>query len=394
MIALFLAIPYLLVNAYLLRCFLHWLDACHAYFSQDRVRGVVIALYLFLALSPVIGFLLPADGIGRGVRLVGNYWLGLLLYLVLLVPLSHLIGWLLLRRETTARFVTQRSFVLCGAVCIAALLVIGVGGMIQAHTVRTTTYDVTVAKDGGSLDALDIVLVSDLHMGYNFGQRSLAAVVDAIDAQAPDLVVLAGDIFDNAYDALDDPDALAAEMRRIDSTYGVYACYGNHDIDEPILAGFTFGSGDGKLSDPRMDAWLSDAGVVLLQDETVSLADGSVTLIGRRDAHKPGGDGTRRSAAELLDGLDHDRPLLVLDHEPSELHELAGAGADLILSGHTHDGQMFPATLLMPFLWEEPCGLLPLGDAQCIVTSGVGVFGPNMRVGTRAEICAIHVTFS
>lgn len=394
MIVLFLAIPYLLINAYLLRCFLHWLDACHPCFSRRHVRGIVAALSLFLALSPAIGFLLPTDGFGRGVRLLGNYWLGLLLYLVLLVPLSQLIGWLLLRRERTARLVTRRSLVLCGAVCIAVLLAVGVGGVVQAHTVRTTTYDVTVAKDGGTLDGLDVVLVSDLHMGYDFGQRSLAATVDAINEQEPDLVVLAGDIFDNAYDALDDPAALAAELRRIDSTYGVYACYGNHDIDEPILAGITFGGGDGKHSDPRMDAWLADAGVVLLQDETVSLADGSLSLTGRRDARKPGGDGTRLSAEELLGGLDHTRPLLVLDHEPSELHELADAGADLILSGHTHDGQMFPATLLMPLLWENPCGWLRVGGAQSIVTSGVGVFGPNMRVGTRAEICAIHVAFS
>ena len=394
MIVLFLAIPYLLINAHLLRCFLHWLDACHPCFSRRHVRGVVVALYLFLALSPAIGFLLPTEGFGRGVRLIGNYWLGLLLYLVLLVSLSQLIAWLLLRRETTARLVTRRSLVLCGAVCSAVLLAVGIGGVVQAHTVRTTTYDVTVAKDGGTLDGLDVVLVSDLHLGYSFGQRSLAATVDAINEQEPDLVVLAGDIFDNAYDALDDPAALAAELRRIDSAYGVYACYGNHDIDEPILAGITFGGGNGKHSDPRMDAWLADAGVVLLQDETVSLADGSLSLTGRRDARKPGGDGTRLSAEELLGGLDRTRPLLVLDHEPSELHELADAGADLILSGHTHDGQMFPATLLMPLLWENPCGWLRVGGAQSIVTSGVGVFGPNMRVGTRAEICAIHVAFS
>ena len=394
MIVLFLAIPYLLINAHLLRCFLHWLDACHPCFSRRHVRGVVVALYLFLALSPAIGFLLPTEGFGRGVRLIGNYWLGLLLYLVLLVSLSQLIAWLLLRRETTARLVTRRSLVLCGAVCSAVLLAVGIGGVVQAHTVRTMTYDVTVAKDGGTLDGLDVVLVSDLHLGYSFGQRSLAATVDAINEQEPDLVVLAGDIFDNAYDALDDPAALAAELRRIDSTYGVYACYGNHDIDEPILAGITFGGGNGKHSDPRMDAWLADAGVVLLQDETVSLADGSLSLTGRRDARKPGGDGTRLSAEELLGGLDRTRPLLVLDHEPSELHELADAGADLILSGHTHDGQMFPATLLMPLLWENPCGWLRVGGAQSIVTSGVGVFGPNMRVGTRAEICAIHVAFS
>ncbi len=91
--------------------------------------------------------------------------------------------------------------------------------------------------------------------------------------------------------------------------------------------------------------------------------------------------------------MDMDKPVIVIDHEPKELDALAQAGVDLDLAGHTHDGQMFPANLLMKFLWENPCGYLEKDQMHSIVTSGTGLFGPNMRVGTRAEICTITVEF-
>ncbi len=84
-------------------------------------------------------------------------------------------------------------------------------------------------------------------------------------------------------------------------------------------------------------------------------------------------------------GLDLSRPVLVLDHQPRKLEELAAAGVDVDLSGHTHDGQLFPGNLTVRLAWENACGYLRVGEMHSIVTSGVGLFGPNMRVATRAE---------
>ena len=97
---------------------------------------------------------------------------------------------------------------------------------------------------------------------------------------------------------------------------------------------------------------------------------------------------------EITEGLDPDKPLIVLDHEPSQLSELAAAGVDVDLGGHTHDGQVFPVDIVMEFLWENPCGYLKKGQMHSIVTSGAGLFGPNMRVGTKAEICVVDVQFA
>lgn len=101
----------------------------------------------------------------------------------------------------------------------------------------------------------------------------------------------------------------------------------------------------------------------------------------------------RKTAAELMGELNTEKPVIVIDHEPKELQELADAGVDVDLCGHTHDGQMFPVNLITVLMWENSYGYLKKDHMHTIVTSGVGLFGPNMRVGTIAEICPITVHF-
>ena len=146
-------------------------------------------------------------------------------------------------------------------------------------------------------------------------------MVSEINRANPDLVCLAGDLFDNEYEAMADPQRLADTLSQIQSPLGVYACYGNHDVAERLLSGFTFDFAKMKTSDPRMDALLKKAGIRLLQDE-VLLIDSSFSLAGRRHASKPGTEGGRLSAQGLLSGLDPQKPILVLDHEPRDLDAL------------------------------------------------------------------------
>ena len=218
-------------------------------------------------------------------------------------------------------------------------------------------------------------------------------MVDRINGQDADLVVIAGDIFDNEWEAVEDPETIAATLRSIRSKYGVYACYGNHDIEEPVLAGFTFRQSEKKESDPRLDEFLKNANITLLRDEG-TLIDGKFYLYGRPDAHRPGrGIETRKTPDEITAGLDKDKPIIVLDHQPKELQELADAGVDIDLCGHTHDGQMFPGNLTIKLMWENACGYLQKGKMHNIVTSGVGLFGPNMRVGTKSRDLSYYHLF-
>lgn len=391
MLAVYLSPLYLLVSLYLLHRIFLWLSDLHPVFQHKAFRITAAILYLLTAFSPGIGFLVPAGDVQRILKELGYYWMGIMLYAVLIVAAADLIR-LITKRLQRHPFRRMRP-ALAGTICFLLTAAVSIYGMVNARLIRITPYEVSVDKQAGALDSLRIALVADLHLGYNVGTSQMRQMVSKINAQKPDLVVIAGDIFDNEYEALDDPDTLARILSGIQSTYGTYACYGNHDIQEPILAGFTFPKEGKKMSDLRMDAFLAQSGITLLRDETI-LIDDAFYLCGRPDYERPGrGVTERKTPEEITSGLNPDKPLIVIDHEPRELDELSEAGVDLDLCGHTHDGQIFPVNLITNLVWENACGYLQKGNMHNIVTSGVGVFGPNMRVATKSEICILDVTF-
>lgn len=397
MIAILLSPLYLLLNFYILRWLIRWMGACHHHFKKKWPRVTVIVLYIFVSTSLLTAFFLPAGNLRRFMKLLSNYWLGTLLYIILTVIIADVIRMILRRSKkiNQEKLRSRRTFVASGTACIIIIAALSIWGAVNAGVIRTTGYEVTVNKKAAGMDSLNVVLIADLHLGYNIGTPQMKQMVKKINRQNPDLVVIAGDIFDNEYDALDNPEKLISTLKGIKSKYGVYACYGNHDIDEKILAGFTFSQkGKKKMSDLRMDEFLEKAGIRLLSDEYV-LIDNSFYLYGRPDYERPGrGITARKTPKELTAGLDQSKPILVIDHEPKELQELADAGVDVDLCGHTHDGQMFPGNLTIKLLWENACGYLKKDDMHNIVTSGVGLFGPNMRVGTKSEICPIKINFA
>ncbi len=395
MLAILLSPLYVLVNAYIIRWIIRWLSTCRHEFRRFRSRLIVSMVYLFFASAMGVGFFLPSGGVKRFFVKIGNYWLGVLLYTILVVGAADVIHVLLKRSKkiNQEKLRSFKVFVASGIICAVGIAVLSIWGMVNAGNIRTTKYEAVIDKKAGNLKQMKVVMAADLHMGYNIGCEHIQKMVEKINAQDPDLVVFAGDIFDNEYEALEDPKKLIEILQGIKSKYGVYACYGNHDIKEKILAGFTFGGSQKKESDIRMDEFLKEAGITLLRDEAVLIGD-SVYLYGRPDRQRPGRDiKTRKTPEEITAGMDLSKPVFVIDHQPKELQELADAGVDLDLCGHTHDGQVWPGNLTIRLMWENACGYLKKGDMHNIVTSGVGIFGPNMRVGTIAEICSVTVKF-
>ncbi len=201
--------------------------------------------------------------------------------------------------------------------------------------------------------------------------------------------MIAGDIFDNEYDAIYEPDRVADLLAGLKSRYGTYACYGNHDLDEKILAGFTFETKEERVADRRFGEFLDRAKIHLLEDDVVCIDD-AFYLAGRKDPDRiRKTQETRDTPSELLTGLDQSLPVFVIDHQPSELTELAEAGADLDLGGHTHDGQLPRKYPYRPDV-GECLRMKKVGDMYSIVTSGVGLWGPPMRIGTKAEVVIIN----
>ena len=398
MLAIFLAPIYILLNIYVLRWGYLWIGNCHHLFQSRIFRIILTVIYTLIALTPLTGFLIRKPAfLHRILKITSNYFLGIFMY-ILMVLFSIDIVRLILKYAVHASWIQSRIvFAAVGACCICIVIIISFSGIYHAKHIKVTPYKITVDKSAPDMDSLKIVLLADTHFGYNSGAVHAQEIVDKINEQNPDLVCIAGDIFDNEYDAVREPEKISEILRTIRSKYGVYACWGNHDLNEPILAGFTFKykKEDSKqLKDPRMKRFLQNSNIQLLEDEAV-LIDNSFYVVGRKDASLvEKKKKKRKTPAQLTQKLDKDKTIIVIDHQPKELQDIADAGVDLDLCGHTHDGQTFPGNFTVKFLWENPCGYLQKGSMHNIVTSGSGVWGPAMRVGTDSEICTINLIFS
>lgn len=392
MIAVLLAPFYILINVLIGIGFNNWLDVAINMYSKKLHKKIFIATYIFMSSSILIGFFLPQSFLKRFFVLCGNYYIGVLLYLGIFTTIIYL-GYLYClksKKFNKNKVKSKKTMYFMGLAVILLTVLVTVGGVINARYIRTTTYDINIAKEA-SLDKLKIVMVADMHMGYNTGVDQMSKMVEKINAHEPDVVILAGDIFDNDYDALDYPESLINIYLGIRSKYGVYAIHGNHDLNEQVLAGFTFSFLD-KSKDPRMDEFLERANIKVLYDEGVYITD-NIYIYGRPDYYIKKQINEHRLEVDEIK-LNKDDINIIVDHQPRELKELSEIGADLDLGGHTHDGQVFPGNLLCHLFYENTYGLKKYGDMTSIVTSGVGVFGPNMRVLTKSEITVINVTFN
>ena len=395
MIAIYLSPIYLLLNLYILRWAYLWMGTCHSILRTLGFRLIFAVIYVLLSTSLLTGFLIKnPKSLHRILKITGNYFLGIFLYTLVIILLADF-GRILLKYVFHASWIHSRTaFTVAGAICALLILLLSACGIFHAKYIKTTSYDVIINKTIPERTSIKVVLLADTHFGYNAGVLHARELVRKINKQKPDLVCIAGDIFDNEYDAIRNPEKLEKALRGIKSTYGVYACWGNHDLNEEILAGFTFKHKDGDLSDikdPRMKKFLKDSNIHILEDESVLIND-QFYVIGRKDAsltekiHE-----TRKAPAQLTEKLDRDKPIIMIDHQPKELQELADAGVDLDLCGHTHNGQTFPGNFTIKLMWENPCGLLSKDNMTNITTSGAGVWGPAMRIGTDSEICSINI---
>ena len=241
---------------------------------------------------------------------------------------------------------------------------------------------------------LKLVLMSDLHLGYHNTRRDFAKWVDKVNAEQPDLVLIAGDIIDFSIRPLLEEN-VAEEFHRIQAP--VYACLGNHEFYRGLQLAQQF---------------YKDAGIHLLRDSVVTLPDyGNLTIIGRDDRMNKG----RKEIGSLTPypkthplplprggGLDttlvaesNQTPLpsggggggffLLLDHQPYHLDQTEKAGIDFQFSGHTHYGQVWPISWIEDAIYECAYGPLTKGNTQFYVTSGIGIWGGKFRIGTQSE---------
>lgn len=225
---------------------------------------------------------------------------------------------------------------------------------------------------------LKIALIADSHMGTTFDAEGFEEQLKRIEAQNPDLLVIAGDFVDDS-SMLDDTVKACEALGRLNLKYGVYYSYGNHD------KGY-YNKRDFNAED--MEKALEENGVHVLKDDYI-LVDDSFYIVGRKDRSML----DRKDIDELLTGIDTDKYIIVLDHQPNDYEAEADSAADLVLSGHTHGGQFFPFNYIGEWFGinDATYGYERRNDTDFIVTSGISNWELLFKTGTRSEYVIIDV---
>jgi uncharacterized protein len=368
---------YGLINFYIAR------RGAQALASVPGARRVFLFLFIGLALIFPLGRVLMAVARGRLTSVlveIGTFHLAVMLYgslAVLAIDLVRLVNAFipflpkaLLEAERTGPIV---FLVAAGAVAATIAL-----GALNATRLATVDLELRIPRKAGTVESLTVVAASDLHLGVLVGPKRLEKVVERINTLKPDAVLFAGDIVDESVTPEIEA-KLTGIMRRLRSPLGVYAVPGNHEFFSGL---------------ERNLACLRSCGVTVLEDQAVRVDD-AFTLVGRRDPTFLKVQEVRLAIPGILSksGLGDDLPLVVLDHQPVHLEEAERAGVALQISGHTHDGQIFPFGLINSLIYELNWGYLRKGATQYYVTSGAGTWGPPIRVGSRAEVVRIRLRF-
>ncbi len=342
---------------YLYRCMRHF-----QWIQRAGVKGKILAWTLPLGITALIVVIL-------GMSFVNIFII--LAHLIAIWALCNGAQWIALK-------VRKRPFKYdyAGLAAIGLTVTVLVWGWVLAHHVVETNYHFTTQKD---LPELRIAQIADAHLGVTLDGNDFAAELARIQAAKPDLLVITGDFVD---DDTAKADMLAAcdALGDFHCTYGIYFVYGNHDKGYFTKKSF---------SADELARALERNGVTILEDEAVLVAD-TFYVIGRQDRSVAG----RKSMAQLVAPLDRTKYMIVLDHQPNDYDAEAAAGVDLVLSGHTHGGHLFPLGYVGLLMGSNDFvyGTQTREDTHFVVTSGISGWAIPFKTGTGSEYVLITVT--
>lgn len=354
---MFLLLPLIYIggNIYLFR---HLLNAVSVLPLWLRVVLSVlfwtVAFSLFISVGLRDSFI--PDIVSRAMFKTGSVWMVFLLYMVIGLIICDLIH------------LAIPSFNGGFLYSLAVVTVVLIYGNINYRNPKTEHLEISVGKKFGK-ERMRIVAVSDVHLGHGTGVRALRKYVDLINEQSPDMVLIAGDLIDNSIEPLlNHP--FDKELERISAP--VYMVPGNHEYISGIDA---------------CTGYLSKTDITLLRDSIVTLPEG-IRIIGRDDRSNH----DRQSLEELITSAGTDMPLVVLDHQPYGLAHADSLGIDLQISGHTHAGQIWPLNIIVERMYEQGHGYRKWNHAHIYVSSGLSLWGPPFRIGTRSDLAVIDIT--
>jgi len=350
--------------------------------QHSRWRIPYQALFLFLALSYIMGRFLEKiwlSVISDIFVWIGSFWLAMFFYFLLIVVVIDLVRlinhWFPFFQLITDNYVKLKQvtfFVSIGIVLVTVLY-----GYINACSFRVRKLDLTIAKQT-NMKKMNIVAVSDIHLGTIVGRKRFYKIVNKINELNPDLILLPGDIVDENLAPVIRKN-LGEALLHLKSKFGVYAITGNHEYIGGVESAVNY---------------LEQHGVTLLRDSVVKVID-SIYIVGREDRSIRQFNGKqRKKLVELMRNVDKNFPVILMDHQPFGLNEAEENGFDLQLSGHSHHGQLWPINFITNAVYEKSWGYLKKGSTHIYVSCGVGTWGPPVRIGSRPEILHIVVNFN
>ncbi len=348
-----------------------------------HVRIFYLIVFLFFSFSYIIAkiFTKTIPGFLYDIILwAGSFWFAFMIYFlisIILIDIIRLANWqfnffpnIIKDNYSIAKFI------------IAALVFIIVcsivtAGFINTRTLHVKTLDLNLRKGQSPLAKLNIVMASDIHLSPMDNEKFLLKIVNKINSLDPDIILIAGDLFDDHADILKQR-KIGPALLKLESKYGTYAITGNHEFINGIESAVSF---------------IESYGIKLLRDTSVMI-DNSFYLVGRDDrAKKQFTKQNRKPLEEIISNVDKSFPVIMMDHTPFALEEAEKNGVDLQLSGHTHHGQMFPGNLITNRIYEVSWGYLQKGNTQYYVSCGAGTWGPPVRTGSYSEIVNLKIKF-
>jgi predicted MPP superfamily phosphohydrolase len=334
--------------------------------------------YWSLTLSFLVGQILERGNphfITEIISGIGSIWLAWLFYILmslLVIDIFRLIDYFI--PFIPQNIIPQISNIKLGFVVVFVLsLLTTIYGYFNARNPIVKPVSVTIDKPLPK--DLKIVVVSDLHIGAIVSNAKIERLVSEINNIQPDLVLIAGDLVDhNPRFAI--KDEVGKKFLKLHPPMGIYAVTGNHEY-----------IGEAEMS----IQYLSQYGIQYLRDTAV-MVQNQIIIAGREDKQMQFVTGKKRKPiSEILQDSPTGLPVILMDHQPVEYDKAVESGVDLMLSGHTHKGQMWPMNFITKTVFENHYGLYQKGKTWFYTSNGFGTWGPPIRVGNRPEIVLIHL---
>lgn len=300
------------------------------------------------------------------------------LYLMFFLIISDIFNLIIKRwvNNSKVHFIGTAFSIFCA---VSTLLV----GWYQDHSVARTEYNLTTDKN---VPDLKILMFADSHVGTTFDGDGFAKHIAEMQKENADIVFLVGDFVDDDT-TVEDMKKASFALGKLKTPLGIFFVHGNHD------KGY-YGDSRG-FSTQQLEEELHKNGVVILKDESKTVKDGFYSVIGRKDLSVVKElKQSRLSPEELLTGVtSSNKYAIVLDHQPYEYDLLSEARADLVLSGHTHGGQLFPFNQVGKLIGAVDLvyGIEKRSNTDFIVTSGISDWAIKFKTGTRSEYVVINV---